>query len=187
MEPFSIVFSLFGLLLGLSLARVLTGFERALRMRSRVRMGWLIPLLGLFVLLDVTSFWNGAWQMRHWLEPDYGHLFVALAVTAAYYLAATAVFPGNGTTIADHDRHYFATRRWILLAIGGCNLAVFGWQYWRDLWLEPTSWWVAIPSYFALLITAAITRRKDLSIACIAGLIGIYLFLAVKTLSGWGG
>lgn len=59
---FSFAFSLFGLLLGLSLAAVLTGFARALRMRPRIKMGLLSPLLGLFVILDVTSFWNGAWR-----------------------------------------------------------------------------------------------------------------------------
>ena len=180
---FSFVFSLFGLLLGLSLAAVLTGFARALRMRPRVKMGWLSPLLGLFVMLDVTSFWNGAWRAQDWMEPDYGHLFVGLVITSLYYVAASAVFPEGGETTADYDRHYFETRRWILLAIGACNLTVFGWLDFRHLGEMPTSWWVAFPLYFTLLVTAALTSRRGLSIFCLSGLIGVYLFLTVKTLA----
>lgn len=61
MSNFDFVFTLFGLLLGLSLAEVLGGFGRALQKRRKVRIGWLTPLLGLVVLLDVSSFWLVAW------------------------------------------------------------------------------------------------------------------------------
>ena len=39
MESFNFVFSLFALVLGLSLTEVLGGFARALRMRHKVRLG----------------------------------------------------------------------------------------------------------------------------------------------------
>ena len=187
MEPFNIVFSLFGLLLGLSLAKVLTGFERALTMRPKIHMGWLTPLLGLFVMLDLTSFWNGAWQAREFIRPGYGDLFISLVVTGTYYLAASTVFPPAGTKEEDFDRHYFENGRWILLAIGACNLAVFGWQYWLQRSHLPLTWWIAVPSYFALLIIGSITRGKRGSILCLLALIGIYLFLAFKTLVMWEG
>ncbi len=185
MEPFSIAFSLFGLLLGLSLAKVLTGFERALTLRPEIRMGWLVPLLGLFVMLDLTSFWNGAWQARDFIRPGYGDLFISLVVIGIYYLAASTVFPQNGNTEEEFDRHYFENARWILLAVGACNLTVFGWQYWLQRHHLPLTWWIAIPGYFALLTVAAITRSRRISIFCLSALIGIYLFLALKTLMNW--
>lgn len=180
---FSFAFSLFGLLLGLSLAAVLTGFARALRMRPRIKMGLLSPLLGLFVILDVTSFWNGAWRAQAWIEPDYGHLFVGLVITSIYYVAASAVFPEGGETVADYDRHYFETRRWILLPIGACNLAVFGWLDFRHVGEMPLSWWIAFPAYFTFVITAAVTHRRGLSLACLSGLVSIYVYLTIWTLA----
>ena len=187
MKPFNIFFSLFGLVLGLSLAAVLQGFGRVLRMRPRVKMGWLTPLLGLFVMLDLTSFWNGAWRARDMIQAGYGYLFIGLVITSVYYLAASSVFAQSGETVADYDEHYFENRRWILLAVGFCNLAVFGWLDFPNLAQLPPSWWIAFPAYFALLITAAATRSKPLGIACLAGLIGIYLFLAAKSLAAWSG
>lgn len=182
MPAFSIVFSLFGLILGLSIAAVLSGFARVLRMRPKVKMGLLTPLLGLFVMLDLTSFWNGAWRVHDWIKPEYGYLFLALVITSVYYVAASTVFPQAGETVAHFDEHYFANRRWILLAICFCNLAMFGWQDPLELPTLPPSWWVAFPAYFIILITAAFAKSRRLSVACLCGLILIYLFLTVRTL-----
>ncbi len=58
MSGFDLVFAAFGLLLGLAISEVLGGFSRALKLKrgaKPVRIGWLTPLLGLFVLLDLTS------------------------------------------------------------------------------------------------------------------------------------
>ena len=178
MEPITIVFSLFGLLLGLSLAAVLSGFVRVIRMRPRVHMGWLTPLLGLFVMLDLTSFWHGAWRAQRYVRPEYGFLFVALVVSSVYYLAASSVFPQSATTAAEFDDHYFENRRWIFLAIGFCNLVVFGWVDWIEWSRLPLVWWFTIPEYVALVLLAAFVPGRSLSIACLAGLIGIFLFIA---------
>ena len=58
MSNFEFVFSLFGLLLGLALAEVLGGLGTAIQSRRKVRIGWLTPLLGLVIALDLTSFWT---------------------------------------------------------------------------------------------------------------------------------
>jgi hypothetical protein len=182
MPPFSIVFSLFGLILGLSVAAVLTGFARVLRMRPKVKMGWLSPLLGAFVILDLISFWNGAWRAHDYIRPEYGFLFLALIITGTYYLAASTVFPQAGETVADFDAHYFENRRWIMLAIGFCNLAVFGWQDALAIHTLPLAWWFIVPEYYVLVIITAFARSRWLSIACLAALIGIYVLLAARTL-----
>src|SRR5882757_1962591 len=107
MAGFGIFFSLFGLLLGLSLAVVVAGFARLLKTRPTVWPGWLITLLGIFIMLDVTSFWSGAWRARERMVPEYGHLFLGMVVISVYYLAASMVFPEKGTTSEDFDAHYF--------------------------------------------------------------------------------
>ena len=57
MSNFEFVFSLYSLLFGLALAQVFAGFGNTLQERYKIRIGWLTPLLGLFVILDLTSFW----------------------------------------------------------------------------------------------------------------------------------
>jgi hypothetical protein len=182
MAGFVIFFSLFGLLLGLSLAVVVSGFARLLKTRPRVWPGWLTTLLGIFIMLDITSFWSGAWRARERMVPEYGHLFLAMVVISVYYLAASMVFPAEGTTSEDFDAHYFENRRPILLAIGLCNLAVFGWQDVLEIRDLPRAWWFTVPLYYALLVVAAFTRSRRLSIACLMGLITVYLSFAAFSL-----
>jgi hypothetical protein len=139
-------------------------------------------------MLDVTSFWSGAWRARSWMVPEYGHLFVGLVVTAVYFLAASMVFPNESEKDPDFDRHYWQVRRRVLLAVGFCNLAVFGWQDLLELHELPRAWWFSVPTYFVLLAIAAFTRSRALSIACLVGLIGIYVSsAALSTIWPWRG
>src|SRR4051794_20640952 len=78
MHAFNFAFSLFGLLLALSLAKVLSGFARALGRRRVAPLGWLTPMLAVFVMLDLTSFWESGWSARRFLEPQYGILVIGL-------------------------------------------------------------------------------------------------------------
>ena len=97
MSDFEFVFSLFGLLLGLSLAEVLGGLARTIEVRLRpetaVRIGWLTPLMAAFVVLDLLSFWQAAWVGRNFVGVS-GHTLMAItAFASAYYIAARLVFP----------------------------------------------------------------------------------------------
>lgn len=73
MTAFELIFSLFSLLIGLAIAEVLGGFARSVRARRStrpVRIGWLTPLLGLFVILDLLTFWTIAYAAREQLGWD---------------------------------------------------------------------------------------------------------------------
>lgn len=182
MAPFSIFFSLYGLLLGLSVAVVVAGFARLIKARPRVWPGWPVTLLGIFVMLDITSFWNGAWRAREWMVPEYGHLFLGMVVISIYYLAASMVFPDKAESAADFDAHYFENRRPILLAVGFCNLAVFGWQDLLAIHELPLASWIFLPVYYALVLIAAFTRSRALGIACLGALIAFYVAHAAISL-----
>src|SRR5438045_635272 len=75
---FDFVFSLFGLLLGLSLAEVLGGLARTLKQRKVVRLGWLTPLLGLLVMVDLASSWALAWSLRDSIPANFLTLVIGL-------------------------------------------------------------------------------------------------------------
>ena len=71
MSDFEFVFVLYSLLLGLSMVELLGGLGRALEARFAAEatrgtfaLGWLTPLLAIFVMLDLLSFWQAAWTVR---------------------------------------------------------------------------------------------------------------------------
>jgi len=118
MSDFEFIFALFGLLLGLSLAEVLGGLAKAIEARLRpgstIRIGWLTPLLGAFVILDLLSFWQAAWVVRDVVLVS-GKALMAITVFAgAYYLAAHLVFPREVDEQPDFDAHFFRVRRIVI-------------------------------------------------------------------------
>lgn len=128
MDSFSFVFSLFGLVLGLALAEVLGGFGAAIQARRKYAVGWLTPLLGLFVGLDLASFWTLAWSIRDDIPADYFSMMTGLLITSLYYLVARLVFPGDRDEWPDLDAYYFAHRRWVLGGVLLCNALAMGGQ-----------------------------------------------------------
>jgi hypothetical protein len=128
MTGFEFLFSLFALLLGFMLVEVLGGFVRAVKAarplpgsrKAAIRIGWLSPLLGLFLLLDITSYWDNIWALRDTLSIGLDSLFGALFLTSIYYFAASLVFPSDPRDWPDLDAWFWLHRRQVL----GCILAV---------------------------------------------------------------
>jgi hypothetical protein len=118
MDDFEFLFALYGLMLGLSIAEVLSGLARSLedRLHSRptLRIGWLSPLLAVFVLLDLLSFWGAAWTVRPLVRVSGESLMLVTLFAGAYYLAARLVFPRELDRVDDLDDHFFRVRRIVL-------------------------------------------------------------------------
>src|SRR3954449_3991752 len=124
MTPFEFVFTLIGLLLGFSLVEVLSGLAKTLNARASTRIGWLTPLLGVFVILDVTSFWGIIWHIRDILPPVMLTLGAAVLFTSAYYVAASLVFPEDPAAHPDLDAHYWRHKRQVMGLVFLVSLAV---------------------------------------------------------------
>ena len=140
MSAFEMGFALFGLLLGLAMAELLAGLSRSWKARlnaeaagvAPVRIGWLVPLLGLLVLSDQTAFWLYIYALRDALPLTFLALLGVLALVGAYYLVATFVFPDDPAACPDHDEHYLRTRRIVVGGMLAINLALIG----AAIWLE---------------------------------------------------
>jgi len=94
------IYSLFGLVLGLGISGILTGFADAWRVtagvgrvHAEIRIGWLVPLLGALVIMDQTQFYIVAWELRHAIPFTYFSLLSVLGVVGTYFLCSTFVFP----------------------------------------------------------------------------------------------
>lgn len=124
MSTFEFLFSLFGLLLGFSIAEIAGGFSRAYDRRKVQPIGWLAPALAVLLIIDLLSFWYGAWFARE-MELKFWLVLLAAMVGLLYYFAATQVFPREGSTLSNTD-HVMAHRKPVVLAITAANLIMFG-------------------------------------------------------------
>lgn len=181
MDGFNFAFSLFALLLGLSLAEVLSGFAKALKRRRVVHLGWLTPLLAFFVMLDLTSFWEWVWSGRKLINPGYGVLAIGLLVCGLYYLAASLVFPTEFGDRDDFDAHYFQHRRQVLGAILVCNLITTVPVIVTRGSEAPLRAWIEWVIYYGALLGVIATRSKKASITALLVLVAGYAFAAVAS------
>jgi hypothetical protein len=189
MSAFEFVFSLFSLLLGFSLVEVLSGLVRTLKLRRppgpdakrAVRIGWLTPLLGLFVLVDLTSFWNVAWRSREAIPANFAAMLFGLAVTGLYYFSASMVFPDKPEDWPDFDEWTARHKRQVMGGILASNLMATA----AILIPQPDTW---VPSVLitnvvllGMMTIAALARPRWLTGAMLVGMLGFYAWLAWAT------
>ena len=175
MTEFEFVFPLFALLVGLSIAEMLSGLAHALKSKREIQVGWLTPLLGTLILANLAMFWHGSWEIRDQITVSSGSLLLVLVVGAAYFLAASMVFPSWSSDVRDLDRHYMEHRTVPLLAIAACNLVYFV----RIAMLTHDRiypwWWAANLLFLALLMVAALTPNRRLILASLSALIAAHI------------
>jgi hypothetical protein len=184
---FEFLFSLFGLLLGFILIEVLSGLVRTIRARyptgpgqvAEMRIGWLTPLLGAFVLLDITGWWGNVWSVHASLPLGYDTMFGGVILCGIYYFAASLVFPDEPRSWPDLDSWFWLHRRLVLGCILAANLA------WTPIVLSSGDFKPSLPQilivlvYFAMLGASIWTSRRWLLTAALGFLIVQNLALAV--------
>jgi hypothetical protein len=177
MTDFEFLFSVFGLLIGLTFIEVAIKFADAIDARSRRPMGLLTPFLALFVMIDVAGYWLFAWSIRELLHVRWRTVFVGLTVALTYYLSASMIFPRSEGEWKNLDDHYWARKR---LVIGGVLLvesATMAWQWTRavpaldDYWF----WFYQLP-YFIPMAALLFTRSRRLDVALFIMIISVQLF-----------
>ena len=190
MNDFSFLFALYSLMLGLSIVELLGGLGRVMEVRltadrdavDRVLVGWLTPLLAVFVMLDLVSFWMAAWTVRDMVAVR-GPLVLGLVVFASlYFLAARLVFPSTVTATSNLDTHYFRVHRTVLTLLLLLMLAQLAF-YTRlpalaAVMYHPLVW--ATSALFVVLIIAAIwTKGRMWSTIILALMVARYLIILV--------
>lgn len=187
MTNFEFVFSLYSLLFGLALAQVFAGFGNTLQERHKLKVGWLTPLLGLFVILDLTSFWEIGWQMRGISRPYFLFLICTVLLAGIYYLAARLVFPRNFVEWPDFDVYYFRHKQWVFGGILLCNVvATAGLLTVAGAFMRSPLGFVNFVTYFALLIPLLLVRDKRANIVLLLLMLARYAVIPLLSLAGVG-
>lgn len=97
MSGFELFFSLFGLILGLAIASIAAGASDILRDDKRVKIGWLTPLLVVFLLFDLTSFWIESYRSMQDVCGGFPSMMWAVGMAVVYFFAASLCFPESST------------------------------------------------------------------------------------------
>jgi hypothetical protein len=172
MTIFEMVFNLIGLVLGLALVEVLGGLAKTIKERRKGRISWLTPLLGVWVVLDVSAFWGIAWEVRDFLTLLWPSLLLGVVLASVYYLAAALIFPDDLRSHPDLDAHYWATKRKVIGLVFFCDVAVL--LLVQLLGRTPSGWVIALNAvYFTTIAATFFARGRTTNIVLLAALTGI--------------
>lgn len=190
MSDFEFIFALYSLLLGLSMVELLGGLGRALEVRFAAEaereafaIGWLTPLLAIFVMLDLLSFWSAAWVARGSIAVSTTTLMAVAAFASVYFLAARLVFPSHPEGFANLDVHYFRVRRIVLgLLLVLLVLLVAQLGYYLSLpdlaasLARPIAWIMTLV-LVALMAAAMVVKDRRWSLAILSLLVARYVVI----------
>ncbi len=162
-ETFTHIRVVMGMVVSLSLARLLNGLAGIVQHPQATRiypvhLGWVA-----FMFLFLVHFWW--WEYRLHALPMIGfaaYLFL-IAFCALFFFLCALLFP---TSMQDYDgyEHYFLSRRkWFFLFLAGMLLtdiidtALKGWDYFASLGVEYPA---RTAIYFLLAVIAATTANR---------------------------
>lgn len=189
MSDFEYFFTFFGLLLGLTVAEIAVRMADAIDAHRRRPIGVLTPLLAVFVLLDISSFWLFTWSARDIIRIDWPTIFVALTLAITYFLAAALIFPRSESDWTSLDEHFWARKRYVLGGVLVANVTLHVLLFSRAL-PSITEYWFFIHKfiYFGPVVWAWKATRRRSVIAALALAIGSFAleYSNVLPTSDWG-
>lgn len=178
MSDFEYLFSFCGLLLGLAVANVATGFADMWRDRQAVAVGICVPLLAFIVLFGGMNVWLVYWNAREVVSFDVWRILSAAGVALPYVFVSRAMFPSPDQR-RPLEEHYLEHRKVILAALAippivsaASNLLLNNGSY--DLW--GGAWIIARILSPILLMPFNNLRVQQFGLAAIIGLLAIGLF-----------
>lgn len=114
MSKFEFFMAFYGLLLGLGVAELLTGFASFLRERQVPAIGLMTPLVGAVLLIEFATAFIDAWLKLQDIQIELGQLALPAMSAILYFLAAVVLVPRDWSAWPSLDDYFFKRRRWII-------------------------------------------------------------------------
>ena len=188
MSSFEFFFSFYGLLLALSVAVVAAGAVKALKLPPKEGIGLMTPLLAVFLLLDIATFWQWAWVTLREVRFSYGLLVLGMIIALIYFLAASFVFPEDAEKKwKSLDDHYDARKRIVLISAMISNTIMF-FSVLALHGANPLAPSNALSSFFWLfyvttLGVCCLVKRRRTNAVMLGLNIALYAYISVLTLT----
>ncbi|WP_199555658.1 hypothetical protein [Sandaracinobacteroides hominis] len=189
LELFLHVRVLIGVILGLSVTRLLNGLARfaehpRLRIAWWVHVGWV-----LWALLSLVGFWWWEFRLIHLAEWTFGVYLFFFAYACSYFMVCSLLFPDNLQEYQDFQDYFLSRRRWIfgfmalscVLDVGDTLLK--GRSYFQHLGSPYIAHCVA---FFAIAAIGATSRNPRVHAALVATALFLqagYFFLMYDRIS----
>lgn len=179
MERFDFLLVLIGVVLGLGITQILTGFANVIQHRDRVRPYWVqLAWMGLMFLLQVEYWYSiESWRQGPGLGGDFFGYVATLFVPFALYITSVVLVPSIPPTGPFDCRHdYFQNARWTFALATACLvvLTIQKTLHADARWMQPRN---AVRGC-AILCTAGLAVTKDARVHRVAPFALLGLFAA---------
>jgi hypothetical protein len=115
-DQFSFFFAFYGLILGLAVAELLSGFAGMVRAHALKKLEAQTALAALLTFVLIVATWVDTFSMDRAITLSFSDLWPPILLGTFYYLAAAVVFPRDAGQFA-HLRAYFAARRRFIIGM----------------------------------------------------------------------
>ena len=116
MDRFAFFFAFYGLILGLGVAELLSGFAGMVRAHALKKLEAQTALVALLTFVLICATWVDTFTMDRAITLNFGDLWAPILVATFYYLAASVIFPRDPRQFS-HLRAYFAARRKFIIGM----------------------------------------------------------------------
>ena len=169
MSPFQLYFSFFTLIIGLAVSAVARGFGTLWQSRERMRVGYLTPLLAVFLLLDMSRFWLALWSHQEVGPLGANALMSVLCVALPYVFATTIMFPSDPGDWESLDDYYLAHSRPIFLALLVSKISAYAFDAalfnWKPAWTDvPGILLILLPILLMIIFRSSKVQRVGLAL-----------------------
>lgn len=175
MDRFSFIFAFYGLILGLAVTELLSGFAAFARERRIRTLELQTALLALLVFIDICATWLDAWRTLKSTALKLSDLWAPILIATCFYLAAALTFPRKSDELG-RLADYYAERKWFvatMLLVAEVLIGVtFIGDYRNNLAHSPARFWlwqvpykIALCASWAALIVVR-SRRANIIVLC---------------------
>lgn len=173
LTQFEFFWAFYGLLLGLAVAELLSGFASLLRESAPPRLGLVTPLLGAQILVEMLATYVDAWRSFQGLGVSLADFALPTLIGLLYFVAAVIIIPRRLSDWGSLDDYFDKRRKWIvgtlLLANMMATISVF--PDWLGRLSQSVVWIgifvVQIGSLLGAYTLLLLTRSRRRSVAAI--------------------